>query len=55
LVPTPRTTFGAWALRPFSDLDPVKAWANEGAPAVFAIDGKINPDLEADWHAEHIP
>ena len=19
------------------------------------IDGKINPDLEADWHAEHFP
>jgi hypothetical protein len=27
----------------------------EGAPGVFLIDGKINPDLEADWHAEHFP
>jgi thiamine pyrophosphate-dependent acetolactate synthase large subunit-like protein len=24
-------------------------------PGVFVIDGKINPDLEADWHAEHFP
>jgi hypothetical protein len=27
----------------------------EGTPGVFLIDGKINPDLEADWHAEHFP
>jgi acetolactate synthase I/II/III large subunit len=24
-------------------------------PGVFVIDGKINPNLEADWHAEHFP
>ena len=24
-------------------------------PGVFLIDAKINPDLEADWHAEHFP
>jgi hypothetical protein len=28
---------------------------DEGAPGVFVIDGKISPDLEADWHAEHSP
>jgi hypothetical protein len=27
----------------------------KAAPGVFVIDGKINPDLEADWHAEHFP
>jgi hypothetical protein len=26
-----------------------------GTPGVFVIDGEINPDLEADWHAEHFP
>jgi len=38
-----------------ADLEPVKAWVAEGAPGVFVIDGKINPELEADWHAEHFP
>jgi thiamine pyrophosphate-dependent acetolactate synthase large subunit-like protein len=38
-----------------ADLEPVKAWVAEGAPGVFVIDGKINPNLEADWHAEHFP
>jgi hypothetical protein len=33
----------------------VRVWVGEGAPGVFLIDGKINPDLEADWHAEHFP
>ena len=32
-----------------------EAWVADGAPGVFAIDGKINPNLEADWHAEHFP
>jgi len=41
--------------RTLDDLAPVKAWVAEGAPGVFVIDGKINPDLEADWHAEHFP
>jgi hypothetical protein len=27
----------------------------EGALGVFVIDAKINPSLEADWHAEHFP
>jgi thiamine pyrophosphate-dependent acetolactate synthase large subunit-like protein len=49
--------YGAHAatVRTLADLDPVKAWVAEGAPGVFVIDGKINPDLEADWHAEHFP
>jgi thiamine pyrophosphate-dependent acetolactate synthase large subunit-like protein len=49
--------FGARGVtvRTLADLDPVKAWVAEGAPGVFVIDGKINPDLEADWHAEHFP
>jgi hypothetical protein len=27
----------------------------EGAPGVLVIDAKIDPNLEADWHAEHFP
>src|SRR5579862_3127680 len=42
-------------VRTLEDLEPVKAWVAEGAPGVFVIDGKINPSLEADWHAEHFP
>jgi thiamine pyrophosphate-dependent acetolactate synthase large subunit-like protein len=42
-------------VRSIADLEPVKAWVAEGAPGVFVIDGKINPNLEADWHAEHFP
>jgi hypothetical protein len=41
-------------MRTLTDLAPVKAWV-AGAPGVFVIDGEINPDLEADWHAEHFP
>jgi thiamine pyrophosphate-dependent acetolactate synthase large subunit-like protein len=41
--------------RKLADLDPLKAWVAEGTPGVFVIDGKINPNLEADWHAEHFP
>ncbi len=41
--------------RTLDDLEPVRAWVREGAPGVFVIDAKINPDLEADWHAEHFP
>jgi thiamine pyrophosphate-dependent acetolactate synthase large subunit-like protein len=37
------------------DLEPAKAWVAEGCPGVLVIDGKINPALEADWHAEHFP
>src|SRR5262245_7134777 len=49
--------FGARAatVRTLDDLEPLRAWVREGAPGVFLIDGKINPDLEADWHAEHFP
>ncbi len=49
--------YGARAatVRTHCDLDALRAWVSEGAPGVFVIDGKINPDLEADWHAEHFP
>jgi thiamine pyrophosphate-dependent acetolactate synthase large subunit-like protein len=49
--------FGARAatVRTLADLQPLRAWVGEGAPGVFLIDGKISPDLEADWHAEHFP
>jgi thiamine pyrophosphate-dependent acetolactate synthase large subunit-like protein len=49
--------YGARAatVRTLDDLDPVRSWVREGAPGVFVIDGKINPNLEADWHAEHFP
>jgi thiamine pyrophosphate-dependent acetolactate synthase large subunit-like protein len=64
IVQFPDTDFAAIArgygargvtVRTLADLDPVKAWVAEGAPGVFVIDGKINPELEADWHAEHFP
>jgi thiamine pyrophosphate-dependent acetolactate synthase large subunit-like protein len=42
-------------VRTLADLEPIKAWVAEGSPGVFVIDGKINPHLEADWHAEHFP
>jgi thiamine pyrophosphate-dependent acetolactate synthase large subunit-like protein len=49
--------YGARAatVRTIADLDSVRTWVAEGAPGVFLIDAKINPDLEADWHAEHFP
>jgi acetolactate synthase I/II/III large subunit len=64
IVQFPETNFAAIArgfgargatVRKLADLDPLKAWVTEGAPGVFVIDGKINPNLEADWHAEHFP
>jgi thiamine pyrophosphate-dependent acetolactate synthase large subunit-like protein len=64
IVQFPDTDFAAIArghgargltVRTLGDLDEVKAWVTEGAPGVFVIDGKINPNLEADWHAEHFP
>jgi thiamine pyrophosphate-dependent acetolactate synthase large subunit-like protein len=64
IVQFPDTDFAAIArgygaraatVRTLADLDPLKAWVAEGAPGVFVIDGKINPDLEADWHVEHFP
>ncbi len=64
IVRFPETDFAAIArgygaraatVRTLADLKPVQTWVNEGAPGVFVIDGKINPNLEADWHAEHFP
>ena len=64
IVQFPDTDFAAIArgygargltVRTLGDLDEVKAWVHEGTPGVFVIDGKINPKLEADWHAEHFP
>ena len=64
IVQFPETDFAAIArgygargatVRTLADLESVKAWVAEGAPGVFVIDGKINPNLEADWHAEHFP
>jgi len=64
IVQFPETDFAAIArgygaraatVRTVADLDSVRTWVNEGAPGVFLIDAKINPDLEADWHAEHFP
>jgi thiamine pyrophosphate-dependent acetolactate synthase large subunit-like protein len=64
IVQFPETDFAAIArgygargatVRTLNDLEPLRAWVAEGAPGVFVVDGKINPDLEADWHAEHFP
>lgn len=64
IVQFPDTDFAAIArghgaraatVRTLDDLAPLRAWVGEGAPGVFVIDGKISPDLEADWHAEHFP
>ncbi len=64
IVQFPDTDFAAIArghgaraatVRTLADLEPVRDWVREGAPGVFLIDAKINPDLEADWHAEHFP
>jgi thiamine pyrophosphate-dependent acetolactate synthase large subunit-like protein len=64
IVQFPETDFAAIArgygaraatVRTVADLESVRTWIGEGAPGVFLIDAKINPDLEADWHAEHFP
>jgi thiamine pyrophosphate-dependent acetolactate synthase large subunit-like protein len=64
IVKFPDTDFAAIArgygargitVRTVADLEPAKAWVAEGCPGVLVIDGKINPTLEADWHAEHFP
>ena len=64
IVQFPETDFAAIArgygaraatVRTIADLEPVRSWVSEGAPGVFVIDAKINPDLEADWHGEHFP
>lgn len=64
IVQFPDTDFAAIArgygaraatVRTVADLDSLRSWVSEGAPGVFLIDAKINPELEADWHAEHFP
>jgi thiamine pyrophosphate-dependent acetolactate synthase large subunit-like protein len=64
IVQFPDTDFAAIArghgaraatVRTLADLEPVRAWVREGASGVFVIDARIDPDLEADWHAEHFP
>jgi thiamine pyrophosphate-dependent acetolactate synthase large subunit-like protein len=64
IVRFPDTDFAAIArgygargvtVRTLDDLEPVRTWVADGAPGVLVIDAKINPDLEADWHAEHFP
>jgi thiamine pyrophosphate-dependent acetolactate synthase large subunit-like protein len=64
IVQFPETDFAAIArgygadgatVRRLADLEPLREWVGRGAPGVFVIDGKIRPDLEADWHAEHFP
>jgi acetolactate synthase I/II/III large subunit len=64
IVRFPDTDFAALArgfgargvtVRTLDDLEPVRGWVAEGAPGLLVIDGKIDPDLEADWHAEHFP
>ena len=64
LVKFPETDFAAIArgfgaraatVRALADLEPLRAWVNEGTPGVFVIDGKVSRDFEADWHAEHFP
>jgi thiamine pyrophosphate-dependent acetolactate synthase large subunit-like protein len=64
IVKFPDTDFAAIArgfgargitVRTLADLEPAKTWVAEGCPGVLLIDGKINPHLEADWHAEHFP
>jgi thiamine pyrophosphate-dependent acetolactate synthase large subunit-like protein len=64
IVQFPDTDFAAIArgygaraatVRTLDDLEPLRSWVREGAPGVFVIDAKINPNLEADWHVEHFP
>jgi thiamine pyrophosphate-dependent acetolactate synthase large subunit-like protein len=64
IVQFPETDFAAIArghgargmtVRTIADLKPLRDWVAEGAPGVMVVDGKIDPDLEADWHAEHFP
>jgi thiamine pyrophosphate-dependent acetolactate synthase large subunit-like protein len=64
IVQFPETDFAAIArgygaegvtVRTLADLQPLREWVAMGAPGVMVVDGKIDPDLEADWHAEHFP
>ena len=42
-------------VRMIADREPVRSWVGEGALGVFLIDAKIDPNIQADWHAEHFP
>src|SRR5713226_5801763 len=46
--------FGAHGVvvRNLSDLAGVKQWVADGAPGVFVVDARVNPDLEADWYRD---
>ena len=64
IVQFPETDFAAIArgygasaatVRTLADLAPLREWVNNGAQGLFVIDARINPNLEADWHAEHFP
>jgi thiamine pyrophosphate-dependent acetolactate synthase large subunit-like protein len=64
IVQFPETDFAAIArgygasaatVRTLADLEPLREWVNNGAQGLFVIDARINPNLEADWHAEHFP
>ena len=45
----------AAAVKTLADLGPLREWVSNGALGLFVIDARINPNLEADWHAEHFP
>jgi thiamine pyrophosphate-dependent acetolactate synthase large subunit-like protein len=64
IVQFPETDFSAIArgygasaatVRTLADLEPLREWVSKGASGLFVIDARINPSLEADWHAEHFP
>jgi thiamine pyrophosphate-dependent acetolactate synthase large subunit-like protein len=64
IVQFPETDFAAIArgygaraatVRTLADLEPLRDWVSQGAAGLFVIDARINPNLEADWHAEHFP
>jgi thiamine pyrophosphate-dependent acetolactate synthase large subunit-like protein len=39
-------------VRTVADLTPVREWVSRGAPGMFLVDARINPDLEAEWHED---
>jgi thiamine pyrophosphate-dependent acetolactate synthase large subunit-like protein len=47
-------SFGLSAVevRTVADLEPVREWGVRGAPGIFLVDARINPHLEAEWHAD---
>jgi thiamine pyrophosphate-dependent acetolactate synthase large subunit-like protein len=46
--------FGAAGVvvRNLTDLVPVRQWVADGAPGIFVVDARVNPDLEADWYRD---